>query len=594
MSNTIIVGDVAEGQKWFGEAEFLKQQLVNTYKNTNPNMSTWKQVTADVKIFVKMVNGIPQAFIYTEGGLFVTFWDTDTAPPINASSELYTGRLLYKDTLTPTKRNNYLVGGKGYWYSADGKESISWDTGVAYVKGVAYQTGNILHAAIKSNTVIILDNAVQYVNGTTVSTSFSLLTYTIKADGIITYVSTSYSPINISVVNAHDFEISKDLKTVTLIADTASDANGILYKIDILENYVLGELVKVLELPPVIETRVTVSSGGSPSNGSRTVTSTVEGVGTLVTGKIVGRQYHYIYTTAEGSGNSSVSSVNTIVPWDYTVFPAIPPSGSVSEVYNDTRSITDTIKIGIVDLYTLNNILDTDTVYSHTNSNGVSGHDSLVVGAYRWVEGYYSNNYYSLNITQSTMSSTYTVVAFYPEKKICVLKVAGYSGTTTDGMTSVFMRNSVSSYTNYSKLLIFRNNRAISGSEKTGLTAIEIQNLYTYSLQEEVYITGVTGGGPGNEYQRSPSDVPVGISFPTETSTDISTRTVPIDIDYDFSENSSILATKTIIDDKSSTIDKTVYQLIIDIDRNIVEARQSLASTIEGQKIIQNKMSVTT
>jgi len=68
MSNTIIMGDVAEGQKWFGEAEFLKQQLVSIYNRTNQNMSTWKQVNADVKIFVKMVNGNPQAFIFTDGG----------------------------------------------------------------------------------------------------------------------------------------------------------------------------------------------------------------------------------------------------------------------------------------------------------------------------------------------------------------------------------------------------------------------------------------------------------------------------------------------------------------------------------------------
>lgn len=68
MSNTIIIGDIAEGQKWFGEAEFLKQQVVSIYNRTNQNMSTWKQVNADVKIFVKMVNGNPQAFIFTDGG----------------------------------------------------------------------------------------------------------------------------------------------------------------------------------------------------------------------------------------------------------------------------------------------------------------------------------------------------------------------------------------------------------------------------------------------------------------------------------------------------------------------------------------------
>lgn len=68
MSNTIIMGDIAEGQKWFGEAEFLKQRQVAIYRTTNQNMSAWKHVNTEVKIFVKMINGTPQAFIFTEGG----------------------------------------------------------------------------------------------------------------------------------------------------------------------------------------------------------------------------------------------------------------------------------------------------------------------------------------------------------------------------------------------------------------------------------------------------------------------------------------------------------------------------------------------
>ena len=72
MSNTIIVGDIAEGQKWFGEAEFLKTQLSSIYRTNNRYMETWKAVTSEVNIFVKMVNGFPQAFIFTNGnGIYV-------------------------------------------------------------------------------------------------------------------------------------------------------------------------------------------------------------------------------------------------------------------------------------------------------------------------------------------------------------------------------------------------------------------------------------------------------------------------------------------------------------------------------------------
>jgi hypothetical protein len=73
MSNTIIIGDMIEGQKYFGEAAFLTQQLVAQYKRSNANMQTWKQVTDGVSIFVKMVNGFPQAFIYALAGGYEFF-----------------------------------------------------------------------------------------------------------------------------------------------------------------------------------------------------------------------------------------------------------------------------------------------------------------------------------------------------------------------------------------------------------------------------------------------------------------------------------------------------------------------------------------
>ena len=66
--STIIVGDIAEGTKWWGTAEFLKQQLVANHRANNSFMEAWKQVSSTVKIFVKMVAGQPQAVIYSSGG----------------------------------------------------------------------------------------------------------------------------------------------------------------------------------------------------------------------------------------------------------------------------------------------------------------------------------------------------------------------------------------------------------------------------------------------------------------------------------------------------------------------------------------------
>lgn len=120
MSNTIIMGDITEGQKWFGEAEFLKQQLISIYNRTNQNMSTWKQVNADVKIFVKMVNGNPQAFIFTEGGYEFTV----PMEYVNWEDYAYTGLDFYNgvETTPPKilKSANTIAVPYNLWYSLKG------------------------------------------------------------------------------------------------------------------------------------------------------------------------------------------------------------------------------------------------------------------------------------------------------------------------------------------------------------------------------------------------------------------------------------------------------------------------------------------
>ena len=63
--STLIVGDVAEGTKWWGVVEQQKRIMATTYGKTNPYMSQWFMPTADVKVLVKLINGEPKAFIYT-------------------------------------------------------------------------------------------------------------------------------------------------------------------------------------------------------------------------------------------------------------------------------------------------------------------------------------------------------------------------------------------------------------------------------------------------------------------------------------------------------------------------------------------------
>lgn len=76
MSN-IIVGDVVEGQKWWGVADHLKAELARNHRSNNANMEAWRQVSATVRIWVKMVNGQPFAYIFTGGGWFYQFFVYD-------------------------------------------------------------------------------------------------------------------------------------------------------------------------------------------------------------------------------------------------------------------------------------------------------------------------------------------------------------------------------------------------------------------------------------------------------------------------------------------------------------------------------------
>lgn len=151
--STIIVGDIAEGQQWWGQVEFLKQQLANNHARNNAFMQTWKQLSADVKVFIKMVAGKPQAFIYVSGGVYVTVMDTVSADALSVFPNPYLPpfqdlrlRSLYLQSAESTGISDHYAGGLpnisasprvtsfyignpgGSWHDAEFTRAISWTT----------------------------------------------------------------------------------------------------------------------------------------------------------------------------------------------------------------------------------------------------------------------------------------------------------------------------------------------------------------------------------------------------------------------------------------------------------------------------------
>ncbi len=103
--STIIVGDVAEGSKWWSAAHAIKVELERQYKQNNAFMQTWKQVTADVKIHAIMRAGKPVAFIYVNSGEGDYEFFTPTSL-ISFANFKYGGVDFFKD-----KKNEIIVGG---------------------------------------------------------------------------------------------------------------------------------------------------------------------------------------------------------------------------------------------------------------------------------------------------------------------------------------------------------------------------------------------------------------------------------------------------------------------------------------------------
>lgn len=154
----IIIGDIAEGQKWYGQVEFMKQQLVNTYRSNNAFMSTWKQLSPDVKVFIKMVAGKPQAFIYAGREYYVYCAlgnPYQFAIPWSPKVAVSLDGMLWTNVFLPDTIPAYTLSGWGFGaYNGDvivgvnylntGKATLSYDGGITWenvtLPEVAYWT----------------------------------------------------------------------------------------------------------------------------------------------------------------------------------------------------------------------------------------------------------------------------------------------------------------------------------------------------------------------------------------------------------------------------------------------------------------------
>lgn len=161
--STIIVGDIAAGQIWWGEVAFLKQQLKKQYQHTNPFMSTWKQLRADTKVVIRLISGEPHAIIYSGSGVFIIYPDlfstfvadpsvhytelsnivgTDLKekhPPAPPATPFYYGYgnsplLPIRGFFYPNDTLNYAQH-SGNWIASGNSFAIGWDETRVYIKG---------------------------------------------------------------------------------------------------------------------------------------------------------------------------------------------------------------------------------------------------------------------------------------------------------------------------------------------------------------------------------------------------------------------------------------------------------------------------
>jgi len=136
--STIIIGDVAEGAKWWSQAAFYKIELARLYKQNNAFMQYWKFPAADVKIHVIMRAGQPVAFIYVENNIRVC-WRLLTTTEKGTQFVQKTGatkdEVDYYAMANTWRNTNY---GQGYWINTAKSQAISTGGAIIFYKGARY------------------------------------------------------------------------------------------------------------------------------------------------------------------------------------------------------------------------------------------------------------------------------------------------------------------------------------------------------------------------------------------------------------------------------------------------------------------------
>ena len=62
---SIVIGDQGSGNKHLSTVDFMKRELANLHATTNANMNKWIILADGTRVHLRLINGRPQAFIYT-------------------------------------------------------------------------------------------------------------------------------------------------------------------------------------------------------------------------------------------------------------------------------------------------------------------------------------------------------------------------------------------------------------------------------------------------------------------------------------------------------------------------------------------------
>lgn len=172
--STIVIGDLAEGQKHWSTVAFMKTELARIYAHSNPTMQTWKFLSANVNVHIRLLNGKPHAVIYAgcDGYEF-----TVPLELLNAEYQMYNGVGVFKDSKHPSREIILAdpIATPGYgalpvntWYS-----TIHWVTGSPWPR---YRNRPLTYTAAQDYLIGIVDGPRLFTSACVPPETFSIST----------------------------------------------------------------------------------------------------------------------------------------------------------------------------------------------------------------------------------------------------------------------------------------------------------------------------------------------------------------------------------------------------------------------------------